>query len=1205
MKYKLYSSLILFNTIIMSMACNQTISSEAQNALFLNLDPCIQDLNANTEIKQNALQCQDSEILHGCLWLEKEGALLVSPVTLNADQLNIENTALLTNIGYETSSIKGSIAFYRESVTCTLDVSVLNQCNGKCLFAQEFKTLKLDDFDEKKIFTLEQCQWKISDDLQNSIDTVCDQIDNDCDGKVDENQQIANDTPCSTGVGACKGDGLYICKEIGQEPICNAIAKEPTAEICDGIDNDCNQQVDDLPQINQQCVMGDGVCRSTGVWQCDNQQLYCNAQIIMPFSELDMSCNGLDDNCNGLIDEDYQIEATICGIGSCVNSGVLSCIDGAIKDTCQPLISTNIDDDCDGEDDDCNGAIDDKFEGGVSICGLGICRNSGLSTCQRGVLIDNCMPNLPAENDQICNGLDDDCDGNTDEDYISRTIECGLAGCSQSLQSRCEQGIEYASCDLLLDSLQDQANAEICDGLDNNCNGEIDEGLEVTVSDCSIGACTSTGVRSCVAGVITDTCVPPMPITGVFDHCDGTDNDCDGLVDENFTSTIIYCGLGVCANQAVSSCQNGVLSNACIPHPIFGNEQDTLCNGLDNDCDGRIDEGYEQTVVDCGMGSCSAQGLKYCVNGEERNSCNTGAPASTDSNCDGIDEDCDGLIDENVLPVDITCGLGSCLRNGRRACVNGAYIDQCEQVIPQPQETDALCDRIDQDCDGRTDEGFQVSPVTCGVGYCANVGLSSCDNGTIVNHCEPKLSNGNDQDCNLIDNDCDGRTDESSPIVAVTCGIGACMDMGQRLCISGTITTVCSPRQPTTLNDNSCNGIDDDCDGRTDENYVNVQVYCGTGSCRAVGTKKCEAGREVTYCTPSQPSSTQDASCNNTDEDCDGRTDENYVPTMTSCGQGACQSSAPTACVAGVVVNTCTPQNATALDNQCDGLDNDCDGITDEGFSPYAINCGIGVCQRTGNMACVNGSLVSQCTPGAPTSSSELCNSLDDNCNGSIDENFGRLLSCGTGACLNSAVSSCVNGVEQNNCTPRSPTSELCGDNIDQDCDGRTDEGFNVGTSCSAGVGACLRSGTFVCSSNKLSTVCNAVAANPSAEYCNGIDDDCDGMIDDSPVDVDLGCEDTRQFGQCRYGITQCGNQRLICVTNRPDIEAFCPANARDEDCDGAVDEATILDPVSMEEIPINYVDCFLPYCEGMRYSCLSTGLVCKRHPICDQLQIQ
>jgi hypothetical protein len=77
--------------------------------------------------------------------------------------------------------------------------------------------------------------------------------------------------------------------------------------------------------------------------------------------------------------------------------------------------------------------------------------------------------------------------------------------------------------------------------------------------------------------------------------------------------------------------------------------------------------------------------------------------------------------------------------------------------------------------------------------------------------------------------------------------------------------------------------------------------------------------------------------------------------------------------------------------------------------------------------------------------------------------------------------------------------TEIC-DRKDNNCNGQTDEGFNVGQSCTVGVGECARTGQYVCKADSSGTQCNAVAGLPTAEICDGKDNDCDGQIDEGNV---------------------------------------------------------------------------------------------------------
>jgi len=135
------------------------------------------------------------------------------------------------------------------------------------------------------------------------------------------------------------------------------------------------------------------------------------------------------------------------------------------------------------------------------------------------------------------------------------------------------------------------------------------------------------------------------------------------------------------------------------------------CNGLDDDCDGRVDEGVANECGGCG------------------------GPA--EEICNGLDDDCDGELDEDLVPpADIEClSLGVCAR-GAPACL-GAEGFGCE--YPATYEVQEIsCDFRDNDCDGINDEGL----------------MNGCD------FCGPDPT----ELCNHLDDDCDGQEDEGCPI---------------------------------------------------------------------------------------------------------------------------------------------------------------------------------------------------------------------------------------------------------------------------------------------------------------------------------------------------------------------------------------------------------------------------------------------------------
>jgi hypothetical protein len=182
---------------------------------------------------------------------------------------------------------------------------------------------------------------------------------------------------------------------------------------------------------------------------------------------------------------------------------------------------------------------------------------------------------------------------------------------------------------------------------------------------------------------------------------------------------------------------------------------DEVCDDEDNDCDGLVDEELTQT---CGtdVGDCST-GVSTCVAGVYGPCKGEVAPATDD--CDGGDEDCDGQTDEGCDCFDGTmqsCGTdeGACMA-GAQTCMEGAW-GVCDGEVPPSPET---CNDVDDDCDASVDEDDPGGGGSCDTGVpgvCA-AGTEHCVDGGIV--CEGESSPSTEV-CNGLDDDCDGADDD-------------------------------------------------------------------------------------------------------------------------------------------------------------------------------------------------------------------------------------------------------------------------------------------------------------------------------------------------------------------------------------------------------------------------------------------------------------
>jgi hypothetical protein len=617
-------------------------------------------------------------------------------------------------------------------------------------------------------------------------------------------------------------------------------------EVCDGKDNDCNDLVDlGDPDLDPSSVItvyvdadadGFGV-EGGGTSACELGPFYtetagdCDDADPLVHPDAEELCNGQDDDCDTLID-DADPDAT--GTAWYVDTDA----DGYGADASEvyrcaaPEGTVATGGDCDdtttarhpgAAERDCTDPIDYNCDGSV---GYGDIDHDGSPACED---CEDTQPDVNPDGLETCNGLDDDCDGEADE--------AGASGGSIFYADSDGDGYGDASvptpgCSAPAGTVADDTDCddtsatthpgatELCNGEDDDCDGEVDGADEVTLvswyadadGDGSGDPLTSELACSAPAGYVTDAT-----------DCDDGDADVSPLADER-------------------------------------------CNSIDDDCDGDTDE---DSAVDAMDWYVDADGDSYGEPGASTRSCS----APTGSVADGTDCDDD---DDAVNPgaVELCNGLD----------------DDCDGDTDEDSAVDAPTWYDDVDADGFGDAGSPLQSCSAPIGAVADD--TDCDDGDAAIH--PTAT----ELCNSVDDDCDGDTDEADAADATTWYFDADGDLygdptrTELACTQPSRSVAdgsdCDDADPlvSPAGTESCNTVDDDCNGTVDDSAIDPELWYedadgdGYGDELGAAASACDAPAgyvsDQTDCDDSSVDVNpgESEACDTLDNDCDGDRDE-------------------------------------------------------------------------------------------------------------------------------------------------------------------------------------------------------------------------------------------------------------------------------------------------------------------------------------------
>ncbi|MDM8005420.1 MAG: MopE-related protein [Phycisphaerae bacterium] len=579
-------------------------------------------------------------------------------------------------------------------------------------------------------------------------------------------------------------------------------------------------------------------------------------------------CDSVDNNCDGQTDEGavgptwYQdldgdnYGTTVVAQQACTQPNG-SAAESTDCDDSSAAVNPGATETCNGVDDDCDGEIDEgvkaTFYADVDGDGYGNAAVGQQSCSQPTGCVTNRMDCNDANNainpaaTEVHDGVDNDCDTFIDEGVSNayyRDVDEDTFGDPNNVTYADELPAGYVPDNTDCDDTNAAINpaaTEVCDGVDNNCDTSIDKEVKSTFY------ADTDGDTYGDAGSTTEACTaPPGYVTdgtdcddnaaavhpGTAEACNGIDDDCDGVIDEEVKTTFYAdadsdrFGNPTVSEQACSVPAGYVMNNRDCDDTSAAIKPGAAetCNGVDDDCDSRIDEGVKATFhadLDGDGYGDAGNTTKACVAPTgyvaDNTDCDDGNnavhPGATEV-CNGLDDDCDTKVDEGVSNTfyrDADGDMYGTPNDGIQVCTppegyvsNSADCDDGNIAIhPGATET---CNSVDDDCDNTIDESvsttFYVDADGDGYGDASNM-TEACtapsgyvpDN-TDCNDYDPNSHPGaSDMPNDHIDQDCDGSdatsdSGDSQPggilgSVQVMISPQEAIDAGAQWCVDG------------------------------------------------------------------------------------------------------------------------------------------------------------------------------------------------------------------------------------------------------------------------------------------------------------------------------------------------------------------------------------------------------------------------------------